>query len=142
MKSLRAESEQKLCRVRRYLYDSYAYDSPLEKDNITAEIEEVIVYGKIPRSSIAIPVITGGMYSPDFMYVVKRADGGKELNIVVETKDVEGKAELRGTEKVKLECARVFFEMLKADGYTVYFRNQLGNKQIIQIINEIMGSSD
>ncbi len=126
----------------KYLYDSYAYDSPLEKDNITAEIEEVIVYGKIPRSSIAIPVITGGMYSPDFMYVVKRADGGKELNIVVETKDVEGKAELRGTEKVKLECARVFFEMLKADGYTVYFRNQLGNKQIIQIINEIMGSSD
>ena len=85
----------------KYLYDSYAYDSPLEKDNITAEIEEVIVYGKIPRSSIAIPVITGGMYSPDFMYVVKRADGGKELNIVVETKDVEGKAELRGTEKVK-----------------------------------------
>ncbi|MCI8502305.1 MAG: type III restriction-modification system endonuclease [Dorea sp.] len=126
----------------KYLYDSYAYDSPLEKDNITAEIEEVIVYGKIPRSSIAIPVITGGMYSPDFMYVVKRADGGKELNIVVETKDVEGKAELRGTEKVKLECARVFFEMLKADGYTVYFRNQLGNKQMIQIINEIMGSSD
>ena len=91
---------------------------------------------------MAIPVITGGMYSPDFMYVVKRADGGKELNIVVETKDVEGKAELRGTEKVKLECARVFFEMLKADGYTVYFRNQLGNKQMIQIINEIMGSSD
>lgn len=79
----------------KYLYDSYAYDSPLEKDNIMAEMEAVIVYGKIPRSSIAIPTITGGMHSPDFMYVVRRADGSREFN--------------------------------------------LGNKQMIQIINEIMG---
>ncbi|WP_296876930.1 type III restriction-modification system endonuclease [Thomasclavelia sp.] len=122
----------------KYLYDSYAYDSPLEKENITVDIEEVIVYGKIPRSSIAIPTITGGMYSPDFMYIVKHTNGDKELNIVVETKDVENRTELRGTEKVKIECARVFFEMLKADGYTVYFRNQLGNKQMAQIINEVM----
>lgn len=93
-------------------------------------------------NSIAIPTIAGGMYSPDFMYVVKRADGGKELNIVVETKDVEGKTELRGTEKVKIECAEIFFDMLKEDGYTVHFRNQLGNKQMIQIINEVMGDNE
>lgn len=123
----------------KYLYDAYAYDSPLEKDNITTDIEEVIVYGKIPRSSIAIPTITGGMYSPDFMYVVKHADGGKELNIIVETKDVESKTELRGTEKVKIDCAKVFFDMLKADGYTVHFRTQLGNKQMTQIIKEVLG---
>ena len=52
----------------KYLYDAFAYDSPLEqKENIMSDIEEVIVYGKIPRSSIAIPTITGGMYSPDFV---------------------------------------------------------------------------
>lgn len=122
----------------KYLYDAYAYDSPLEKDNITADIEEVIVYGKIPRSSIAIPTITGGMYSPDFMYVVNHTNGEKELNIIVETKDVENKTDLRGTEKAKIECARVFFDMLTAEGYTVHFRNQLGNKQMAQIISEIM----
>ena len=122
----------------KYLYDAYAYDSPLEKDNITADIEEVIVYGKIPRASIAIPTITGGMYSPDFMYVVKHKNGNKELNIVVETKDVENKTNLRGTEKAKIECARVFFNMLSSDGYTVYFRDQLGNKQMAQIINDII----
>lgn len=122
----------------KYLYDSYVYDSPLEKENITADIEEVIVYGKIPRSSIAIPTITGGMYSPDFMYIVKHINGDEEINIVVETKDVENKADLRGIEKVKIECARVFFEMLKSDGYTVYFRDQLGKKQMAQIINEVM----
>lgn len=124
----------------KYLYDAYAYDSPLEKDNITADIEEVIVYGKIPRSSIAIPTITGGMYSPDFMYVVKHKNGEKELNIVVETKDVENKTDLRGNEKAKIECARVFFDMLTADGYTVHFKDQLGNKQMAQIISEVMRS--
>lgn len=122
----------------KYLYDSYAYDSPLEKDNITADIDEVIVYGKIPRASIAIPTITGGMYSPDFMYVVKHKNGHKELNIIVETKDVENKTDLRGTEKAKIECAKVFFNMLTADGYTVHFRDQLGNKQMAQIISEVM----
>lgn len=122
----------------KYLYDVYAYDSSLEKDNITADIEDVIVYGKIPRSSIAIPTITGGMYSPDFMYVVKHTNGDKELNIVVETKDVENKTDIRGTEKAKIDCARVFFDMLTADGYTVHFRDQLGNKQMAQIISEVM----
>ncbi|MCR5083846.1 MAG: type III restriction-modification system endonuclease, partial [Parasporobacterium sp.] len=70
----------------KYLYDVIAFDSPLEKDNIMTDITEVVVYGKIPRSSIAIPTIVDENYSPDFMYVVKKADGTKELNIVVETK--------------------------------------------------------
>ncbi|NLC76022.1 MAG: hypothetical protein GX750_00115, partial [Clostridia bacterium] len=78
-------------------------------------------------------------YSPDFMYIVKRASGKQELNIVVETKDVENKAELRGTEKAKIDCARVFFETLSKEGYTVYFRDQLNNKQMAQIISEILG---
>ena len=122
----------------KYLYDTYTYDSPLEKDNVTANIDNVIVYGKIPRNSIAIPTITGGTYSPDFMYVVKKANGQKELNIVVETKDVEGKDEVRGNEAAKINCAKVFFEILSKDGYTVHFREQINNKQIAQIINEVL----
>lgn len=122
----------------KYLYDAFAYDSPLEKDNITANIEEVVVYGKIPRNSIAIPTITGSMYSPDFMYVVKKASGAKELNIVVETKDVEGRDVLRGSEVAKIECARVFFDILSKEGYTVFFRDQLNNKQMAQIIAEVL----
>jgi type III restriction enzyme len=76
----------------KYLYDSFAYDSPLEKQNILTDVDEIIVYGKIPRNSIAIPTITGERYSPDFMYIIKRPNGDKEMNIVVETKDVEGKS--------------------------------------------------
>lgn len=122
----------------KYLYDTYAYDSPLEKQNITSDIESVTVYGKIPRSSIAIPTITGGTYSPDFMYVVTRTSGEKELNIIVETKDVENKTELRGTEEAKIKCAELFFNMLEQDGYKVYFKTQINNKQMKQIIDEVL----
>lgn len=122
----------------KYLYDAYAYDSPLEKQNITSDIESVTVYGKIPRSSISIPTITGGTYSPDFMYVVTRTSGEKELNVIVETKDVENKTELRGTEKAKIKCAELFFSMLEQDGYKVYFKTQINNKQMKQIIDEVL----
>lgn len=122
----------------KYLYDTYAYDSPLEKANVTSDIESVTVYGKIPRSSIAIPTITGGTYSPDFMYVVTRTSGEKELNVIVETKDVENKTELRGTEDAKIKCAELFFNMLEQDGYKVYFKTQINNKQMKQIIDEVL----
>lgn len=122
----------------KYLYDKITFDSPLEKDNIMTDIAEVVVYGKIPKSSIAIPTIVGENYSPDFMYVVKHTDGTKELNIVVETKLVENKSALRGTEDVKIKCAEEFFKQLALDGYTVSFRTQLSNKKVKQIIEEVM----
>ena len=127
---------------KKYLYDAIAYDSPLEKENIEAEVEEIVVYGKIPRRSIAIPTITGGTYSPDFMYVVKRKDSTKDLNIVIETKDVEGESNLRKDEDVRIECAEVFFEMLSKDGYKVHFHKQLNNKQMVQIIKEIVSKNE
>lgn len=124
----------------KYLYDAIAFDSPLEKENITTDIDSVIVYGKIPRASISIPTIAGENYSPDFMYVVKKADGTKELNIVVETKMVENKTELRGTELVKINSAEVFFRQLTIDGYKVTFRKQLNDKKMRQIISEVLNA--
>lgn len=129
----------------KYLYDAKAYDSPLELDNIESDIEgglsgiaEVIVYGKIPRSSIAIPTIAGGTYSPDFMYVVKKDNGEKVLNIVVETKDVENKSTIRDIEVAKIKCAEIFFKNLSAHGYNVHFRTQLNNKKMLQIVKEVV----
>lgn len=122
----------------KYLYDSTAFDSSLEQKNILSDIEEIVVYGKIPRNSIAIPTITGERYSPDFMYVVKNISGLKELNIVVETKDVENKSGLRPIEQLKINCAKTFFETLKQDGYTVHFRDQLNNTQMARIIKEVL----
>lgn len=122
----------------KYLYEEIAFDSPLEKENIMADIDEVIVYGKIPRSSIAIPTVAGENYSPDFMYVVRRTGGTKELNIVVETKAVENKSSLRGMEDAKIKCAEEFFRQLTIDGYDVSFHAQLNNKKIRQIIEDLL----
>ena len=72
------------------------------------------------------------------MYFVKKKSGEKELNIVFETKDVENKTDLRGEKLVKIDCARVFFDTLTLDGYKVYFRNQLRNKEIQQIIEDVL----
>lgn len=124
--------------MEKYLYDTKAYDSPLELKNIDSAIDEVIVYGKIPRNSIAIPTITGESYSPDFMYVVKKENGEKELNIVVETKDIENKSTLRGIEEAKIKCAEVFFKNLSEQGYNVYFRTQLNNEKMLQIVKEVI----
>ncbi len=127
----------------KYLYDKIAFDSPLEKDNIMmtgSGIDEVVVYGKIPKSSIAIPTIVGENYSPDFMYVVKKSDGAKELNIIVETKLVENKSTLRGTEIAKIKCAEAFFRQLTIDGYKVSFHTQLSNKKVKQIIEELINA--
>ena len=122
----------------KYLYDKIVFDSPLEKANIMTDIDEVVVYGKIPKSSVAIPTIVGENYSPDFMYVVKHKDGTKELNIVVETKLVENKSTLRGIENAKIKCAEAFFKQLTIDGYTVSFHTQLSNKKVKQIIDDVI----
>ena len=123
----------------KYLYDVYAFDSPLEKENLQVDnISEIVVYGKIPRSSISIPTITGQSYSPDFMYVVKKENGEKILNIIVETKDVENQSTLRGIEKAKIESAKVFFNQLSIDGYKVEFKEQINNKKIKAIIDEVV----
>lgn len=123
----------------KYLYDVYAFDSPLEKENLIVDgIQEIIVYGKIPKSSIAIPTITGQSYSPDFMYVIKKENGEKILNVVIETKDVENQTSLRTIEQAKIDCAKVFFDQLTIDGYKVEFKTQLNNKKIRQIIDEVL----
>ena len=122
----------------KYLYDKIVFDSPLEKANIMTDIDEVVVYGKIPKSSVAIPTIVGENYSPDFMYVVKHKDGTKELNIVVETKLVENKSTLRGIEDAKIKCAEAFFKQLTIDGYTVSFHTQLSDKKVKQIIDDVI----
>ena len=125
--------------TKNYLYDVYAYDSQLEKENLFVDgIQEIIVYGKIPKNSIAIPTITGQSYSPDFMYVIKKDNGEKILNVVVETKGVENQSALRGIEKAKIDCAQVFFNQLTIDGYKVEFKTQLNNKKIRQIIDEVL----
>ena len=122
----------------KYLYDAYAHDSGLELKNMQTEIDEVVVYGKIPSKSICIPTIASSNYSPDFMYVVKKGDGTKELNIVIETKAYDKETLIAQDEETKISCAEEFFKTMEKNGYTVHFRKQINSVGMKSIIYDLI----
>lgn len=124
----------------RYLYDTIAFDSDIEKNNIMEEIKEVTVFGKIPKNSVRIPVANGGTYSPDFMYLVDKKDGSSELNLIIESKDVESEHDLRGKEDYKIECAKKLFEQLENEGINIKFRKQLSTDKVGTIVKNLIKS--
>ncbi len=117
-----------------YFFDELYYDSDLEKANIRTEISEVVVFTKIPKNSIKIPVAGGKSYSPDFAYVLKFKDGEQKLSFIVETKDVSSQDGLRGEEKFKIKHAEQFFK----GNIKIAFKTQFSNKSIANLINEIV----
>lgn len=119
-----------------YFFKELYYDSELERANIKTNIEEVIVFTKIPKNSIKIPVAGGKSYSPDFAYVLKYKDGQQKLHFVVETKNVNGEDWLRDEEKFKIKYAENFFK----GQVKVEFRTQFSNDKIVGLIKEVAGA--
>ena len=123
-----------------FLYDKIVFDSPKEKENIqNSDIDEVVVFGKIPRKSVQVPLYFGGTTSPDFMYVIKKGDN-TEINFIVETKDVDKDSSLRGTERLKIASAKKFFEELKKYGINVSFEKQIKDDDIISMVKKLVKS--
>ena len=96
------------------------------------------MYGKIPKSSICIPTVASSNYSPDFMYVVNKADGTKELNIVIETKAYDKESHVAPDETTKIPCAKEFFNARTASGYTVHFHEQINCIGVKKIVNDLV----
>ena len=115
-----------------YLFEELFYDSELEKENIKTNLSEVIVFTKIPKNSIKIPVAGGKTYSPDFAYVLKFKDGEKKLYFIVETKNTDEES-LREEEMQKIKHAEKFF----GNSIKIKFRTQFSNKKIANLIGEI-----
>jgi len=115
-----------------YFFYELFYDSELEKENIKTKVSEVIVFTKIPKNSIRIPVAGGKSYSPDFAYVLNFEDGKKKLYFIVETKNTDEES-LRDEETQKIKHAEKFF------GATIQikFRTQFSNRKIANLIQEI-----
>ncbi len=116
-----------------YLLNKLFYDSELEKQNIEEKLEEVVVFSKIPKNSIKIPVAGGKSYSPDFAYVLNYEDKSKKLCFVVETKNTT-KESLRNEEKQKIKHAEKFF----GDAIKIEFRTQFSNEKIEDLIRDII----
>ncbi|EFO2847632.1 TPA: type III restriction-modification system endonuclease, partial [Escherichia coli] len=120
-----------------YLFEEVFYDSELERRNITdREIQSVVVFSKIPKNSIKIPVAGGYTYSPDFAYVVKTAEGDY-LNFIIETKNVDSKDSLRLEEKKKIEHAQALFNQI-SQSVKVEFKTQFANDDIYQLIKSAL----
>ncbi|PIY10503.1 MAG: type III restriction-modification system endonuclease [Flexibacter sp. CG_4_10_14_3_um_filter_32_15] len=115
-----------------YFFEDLFYDSKLERENSISEIDEVIVFTKIPKNSIKIPISGGKTYSPDFAYVVKHKEGNKKLYFVVETKDTDEK-QLRNEELQKIKHAEKFFD----HKIKIQFKTQFSHQKMNELIREI-----
>ncbi|WJE43098.1 type III restriction-modification system endonuclease [Bacillus halotolerans] len=156
-------NERKGTPLENYLYDNILFDSEIEEKNIIENISSVEVFGKIPKRTLQIPFIDGSTYSPDFMYVVRDKDGKPTINLVVESKGVKKKQELREIEDDKIDAVTKLFdkikvkevkdkygketnlsefkEMLKDKEIKVHYVRQTNNEKILDIINQLIDNN-
>ncbi|EMH09661.1 type III restriction-modification system endonuclease [Helicobacter pylori] len=122
------------------LYENFMQvDSEIEKDTIEESNDtKIIVFGKLPR--VKIPIGLNQTYSPDFGYVVENND--KKVLLVVETKGVDKKSELRPEEERKISTAKKFFEALKKQGVNIEYQTKLNKDQLGALINEVLNRKD
>ncbi|MCQ2811077.1 type III restriction-modification system endonuclease [Helicobacter pylori] len=122
------------------LYENFMQvDSEIEKDTIEESNDtKIIVFGKLPR--VKIPIGLNQTYSPDFGYVVENND--KKVLLVVETKGVDKKSELRPEEERKISTAKKFFEALKKQGVNIEYETKLNNDQLSALVNEVLNRKD
>ncbi|WQX72333.1 type III restriction-modification system endonuclease [Helicobacter pylori] len=122
------------------LYENFMQvDSEIEKNTIEESNDtKIIVFGKLPR--VKIPVGLNQTYSPDFGYVVENND--KKVLLVVETKGVDKKSELRPEEERKISTAKKFFEALKKQGVNIEYKTKMKKDQLSALINEVLNRKD
>ncbi|EJB47905.1 type III restriction-modification system endonuclease [Helicobacter pylori] len=122
------------------LYENFMQvDSEIEKDTIEESNDtKIVVFGKLPRVKILIGL--NQTYSPDFGYVVENND--KKVLLVVETKGVDKKSELRPEEERKISTAKKFFEALKKQGVNIEYQTKLNDDQLSALINEVLNRKD
>ena len=97
--------------LKRHVYDYVITDSEIER-KFAEKLDisnEVIVYAKLP-DGFFIPTPVGD-YNPDWAISFKEG-AVKHVYFVAETKGSMSTLKLRGTEELKIECARKFFDQL------------------------------
>lgn len=117
-----------------YFFEELFYDSALERKNIIETIEEILVFTKIPKNSIKIPISGGKTYSPDFAYIIKPKEGkgNKKVFFVVETKNAE-ENQLRKEEVQKIKHAEKFFD----NKIKIQFKTQFSHQKMNDLIKEV-----
>lgn len=96
-------------KLNKHIYDYVITDSKVEREFVqNLDIStDVVVYTKLPKGFL-IPTPVGD-YNPDWAISFKEGDI-KHVYFVAETKGTMSSMELREIEKIKIDCARKFFE--------------------------------
>jgi type III restriction enzyme len=96
-------------RMKNHVHDYVVTDSDVEK-RFVEELDtsnEVVVYAKLPRGFL-IPTPVGD-YNPDWAISFKKGSV-KHIYFVAETKGTMSSMKLREVERIKIECAKKFFD--------------------------------
>ena len=97
--------------MKKHVYDYVVTDSNIEKSFVQEldNSEEVVVYAKLPRGFL-IPTPVGD-YNPDWAISFKKGSV-RHIYFVAETKGSMSSMDLREIEKLKIDCARKYFDEL------------------------------
>lgn len=123
--------------LKKHIYDYVITDSKVERTfvNELDSCSEVVVYAKLPKGfSIPTPV---GNYNPDWAISFKEGTV-KHIYFVAETKGSMSSMELREIEKIKIECARKFFDEInrKINRDKVKYDMINGYGKLMKIVNQ------
>ena len=102
---------QASAKLKNHIYDYVVVDSDIEQKFVD-ELDtssEVVVYAKLPRGFL-IPTPVGD-YNPDWAVSFKEGSV-KYIYFVAETKGTMSSMKLTGIEKIKIECAKKFFNKI------------------------------
>lgn len=97
-------------KLERHIYDYVLTDSNTERKfvkELDSAKSDVVVYAKLPKGFL-IPTPVGD-YNPDWAIAFKEG-AVKHVYFVAETKGSMSSMDLREIEKIKIQCARKFFE--------------------------------
>ena len=113
-------------------YDSDFELNIVEKD---ADMDEIEIFGKLPRLNIQTPL---GKYTPDFCYAIKSSEG-KKVFLVVEAKGYNLLTDVPEKEQIKIDFAKKYFEALseyyKNDNIKISFEERINKTQLAALIN-------
>ncbi|WP_332733854.1 restriction endonuclease [Flavihumibacter sp.] len=113
------------------------YDSDFELEIVEQDpdIDNIEIFGKLPRLKIKTPL---GDYNPDFCYAIK-STGVNKIFLVVEAKGYKSSTAIPVDEKGKIDFAKKYFEALgehyKDQNIKISFKERINKTQLAALIN-------
>jgi type III restriction enzyme len=126
----------------RNLYElPLSYDSEIEHEVLKIKVpQRVIVYGKLPKSSVKLPLptYTGGTTSPDFVYAIRNEKTNEvELHLIIETKSEN----LRQSDETAMKSQGTFFKNFSSPiNWKLEWRMETDIRQIEQDLKQLAGN--